>query len=191
MKSMLQKLLKDEAGVVLSSEIVLVGTVGVLGMVVGLEAVTSSVNNELNDFASAIGAVDQSYNYRGIWKPGHAWASGSGYNDRGDYCDCVVLASVEVVGKVDSGGTCAGRSQGSVSESGSGSTGPVVRDNVVEERVINETIVAPQTLAPPAPARSEEVITDERIIRRGGHSHDEKSLKTVPETKDHKRHNPR
>lgn len=81
MKNLWQKLLADETGVVLSSEIALVGTVGVLGMVVGLEAVTSSVNSELNDLASAFGAIDQSYNYRSIAKPGHAWVRGSGYND--------------------------------------------------------------------------------------------------------------
>ncbi len=104
MKNLWQQLLADEMGVVLSSELALVGTVGVLGMVAGLEAVTRSVTSELNDLSSAFGAIDQSFNYRGISKAGHARASGSGFNDRGDLGDCVLISQNDVSGASGAGG---------------------------------------------------------------------------------------
>lgn len=51
----------------LSSEIALVGTVGILGMVVGLESVTSAVNSELNDFASEIEASHRLMRFDPRW----------------------------------------------------------------------------------------------------------------------------
>ena len=175
MKSLWKRLFEDETGVVLSAEIALVGTVGVLGMVVGLEAVTSAVNNELNDFASAIGAIDQSYNYRSIAKPSHAWVRGSGYNDRGDFCDCVPLVATDVGGK---SGVC-GASEDSFSQSAVVSTAPVVREQIVQERVIDEVIVEPA----PVVACPEDEIIEEHIIRRRVRADCDKSHKVVPHTK--------
>lgn len=173
MKSLWQKLLADEAGVVLSSEIALVGTVGVLGMVVGLEAVTSSVNSELNDLASAFGAIDQSYNYRSIAKVGHAWVKGSGFNDRGDYCDCDVVVSTDVVGQ--SSGELV---QNSSSQSVVVNSAPVVREEVIEERVVDEVLVE-QPQVCPCP---EDEIIEEHIIRRRVRSDCDKTLHVVPQT---------
>ncbi len=174
MKSLWQKLLNDETGVVLSAEIALVGTVAVLGMVVGLEAVTSAVNNELNDFASAIGALDQSYNYRGISKPWHAWVRGSGFNDRSDFCDCVPLVATDVGGK---SGVC-GTSEDSFSQSAVVSAAPVVREQIVQERVIDEVLVEPA----PVVACPDDDIIEEHIIRRRVRSDCDRSLKVVPQT---------
>ena len=56
----------DERGAVLSTELVLVGTLGVVGATVGLKAVSDSVNGELVDVARAIRSLDQSYAVRGI-----------------------------------------------------------------------------------------------------------------------------
>lgn len=179
MKSLWQKLLADETGVVLSSEIALVGTVGVLGMVVGLEAVTSSVNSELNDFASAIGAIDQSYNYRSSAKLGHAWVRGSGFNDGGDFCDCNLIVSSDVGGK----GAGSGESVSSV-QSAVVTSAPVVREQVIEERVIDEVLVEqPTVIAAPqdCPCPEDEII-EEHIIRRRVRSDCDKTLRVVPET---------
>jgi len=53
MRQLLNQLMKDQNGMILSSEIVLVGTILVLGSIVGLVSVSSAVNHELNDCANA------------------------------------------------------------------------------------------------------------------------------------------
>jgi Flp pilus assembly pilin Flp len=83
---MFQRLWKDEAGAIISAEIVLVATILVIGMVVGLKSVRDSVVTELADVAQAIANIDQSYSYSGII--GHAaQTSGSAFRDLPDFCD--------------------------------------------------------------------------------------------------------
>lgn len=76
--SLLHALWRDETGVVLSAELVMLGTLGVVGATVGLNAVAKSVNEEMTDFARAMRSLDQSYSV-----PGHrgcgAWKAGSTY----------------------------------------------------------------------------------------------------------------
>jgi len=59
MRELLKQLIKDENGIIVSSEIVLVGTILVIGSIVGLASLSYAVNNELNDVAQA---CDHSYN---------------------------------------------------------------------------------------------------------------------------------
>ena len=59
MRELLKKLIQDESGIIVSSEIVLVGTILVIGCIVGLANLSCAVNNELNDVAQA---CDKSYN---------------------------------------------------------------------------------------------------------------------------------
>ena len=76
----------DEAGFIVSAELVLVASICVLGLVVGLSEVAWGVNEELEDVGSAYGAVNQSYMYRGV--SGHKGAvAGSRFGDEYDYCD--------------------------------------------------------------------------------------------------------
>jgi len=56
-----RELWNDEFGVVLSAELVVLGTVGVLGLTTGLSMVSKSVNGELQDLAFAMRSLDQSY----------------------------------------------------------------------------------------------------------------------------------
>ena len=81
MKNLWQRLLKDETGVIISSELALVGTVGVLGMVVGLESVSTAVTQELTDLSNAYRSLNQTYSYRSISKGQHARFSGSGFTN--------------------------------------------------------------------------------------------------------------
>jgi len=102
----MRKLLNDEAGFVVSAELVLVLTIAVLGMVVGLASVRDSISAELVDLSNAFGAADQSYNVIGLSKNigglvDHARVAGFGYNDDGDDCDCKALTLTEVTGKND------------------------------------------------------------------------------------------
>ncbi|MCA9059098.1 MAG: hypothetical protein KDA85_11380 [Planctomycetaceae bacterium] len=89
---MLKALWNDEAGVILSAELVLVGTILVLGMVVGLVELQCAVVAELSDLSSAIGNLSQSYKTSGFRsaKQGgdKARTYGASYTDRADACDC-------------------------------------------------------------------------------------------------------
>jgi hypothetical protein len=87
MKTLLIKLWADEAGFLISGELVLVGTILVLGVVVGLSEVSHAINQELEDVASAFGSVNQSYRYGGLFGRGKGANRGSGYNDSADDCD--------------------------------------------------------------------------------------------------------
>ena len=63
---MLVSLFNDEAGFVVSAELILITTITVLGLVVGLSAVSSSINHELDDVASAFGSLNQNDRYANI-----------------------------------------------------------------------------------------------------------------------------
>jgi hypothetical protein len=85
---MLRKLWKDQDGFVVSTELVLVATILVIGMVVGLATVRNAVVQELGDVALAIGNINQSYQYGGV--AGRAFSSetaGSFFDDSFDFCD--------------------------------------------------------------------------------------------------------
>lgn len=102
----MRKLFNDEAGFVVSAELVLVLTIAVLGMVVGLTAVRDSISQELVDLSTAFGAIDQTFNVVGISKAklagkAHAAVTGFGYNDNADDCDCKGLTITDVCGKID------------------------------------------------------------------------------------------
>lgn len=68
MLNLLKALRQDEYGVILSAEIVIVGTVLVLGLLTGMVCLQKSVNSELGDFAKAIDCIDQSYSFAGYRK---------------------------------------------------------------------------------------------------------------------------
>ena len=83
----------DESGVILSAEIVLIGTILVLGMIVGLVELQCAIVAELSDISSAIGNLDQSYMVSGMASmKGHGrWKArtyGASYPDVADTCDC-------------------------------------------------------------------------------------------------------
>lgn len=60
------KFWKEEAGVVLSAELVLVATILGIGVIVGLSELRSAVVEELNDISDSIGSLNQSYFFTGF-----------------------------------------------------------------------------------------------------------------------------
>ena len=95
---MVRQLLNDEAGFIVSAELVLVATILVIGMVVGLSEIQHAVVQELGDVGDAIGSVNQSYGYTGfsaektVLLAGLAGAqksfsAGSSFADVSDECD--------------------------------------------------------------------------------------------------------
>jgi hypothetical protein len=90
---MMTQLWNDEAGFVISAELVLVATILVIGLIVGLAEVQAAVVQELNDVGDAIGKLNQSYFYTG-WHANKtqgiglkSFTVGSQYTDRMDECD--------------------------------------------------------------------------------------------------------
>lgn len=90
---MVRQLLNDEAGFIISAELVLVATILVIGLVVGLSEIQHAVVSELNDVADAVGQLNQSYSFSGFHKAGksplsfHAITYGSSFTDQKDDCD--------------------------------------------------------------------------------------------------------
>ncbi len=82
----LTQLWRDDLGFVVSSELVLIGTILVIGMIVGLATVRDQVVQELGDLGLAIGQINQSYSFSGI--TGHSSSvAGSAFTDFLDFCD--------------------------------------------------------------------------------------------------------
>ena len=83
---MLNRFWSDEAGFIVSTELILIATILVIGMLVGLVSVRDQVVQELADVAEAISDIDQSYTYTGIL--GHtSETNGSDFLDLADDCD--------------------------------------------------------------------------------------------------------
>ncbi len=61
MHQVLTRLWQDDAGFVISAELILVATIVVIGLIVGLAAYRDSIVQELGDTAAAVGALNQSY----------------------------------------------------------------------------------------------------------------------------------
>lgn len=102
----MRKLFRDEAGFIVSAELMLIITLMFCMAAVGWAAVRDALVNELNDVSHAIGAVSQSYSVTGFEKAKysgkpHARCSGFGFNDDADECDCKIIEYVDVCGKDD------------------------------------------------------------------------------------------
>ena len=78
-------LVREDAGFVVSAELVLIATIAVLSLVVGLSEVSNAVNQELEDVGSAFGSMNQSYCVQGL-KGCKAHTPGGMFQD--DYDDC-------------------------------------------------------------------------------------------------------
>jgi hypothetical protein len=109
--------LDDEQGFIISAELVLVATIGVLGLVVGLSQVQNAVVSELNDVAHAIGALNQTYYVSGFsawkwWGGLKSMKVGSAFYDFADACDgwgCAISCDAPVAEcGIGWGGTCGG-----------------------------------------------------------------------------------
>ena len=132
----------DQAGFIVSAELVLISTVGVIGLVSGLTCLRNAVNSELTEVSCAIKSLDQTYCYTGF----HS------YKDR---CRCETKAvtagssnrpymetEVELVPVIE------GRLQPAVEpEPG----------QIISERVINERIISERVIGEPVPVDCPEV----------------------------------
>jgi ABC-type dipeptide/oligopeptide/nickel transport system permease subunit len=84
--SLLHRLWNDEAGFIVSAELILIATVLVIGMLVGLATVRDNIVMELADVADAFSEIVQSYSFSGI--TGHSSSTaGSLFIDQPDFCE--------------------------------------------------------------------------------------------------------
>lgn len=78
--SMWRRLWRDEGGFVVSAETALLGTLGIVGVGVGLNCAKTALDAEFHDLARAFRSLDQSYAYTGYWLNG-AYVAGSAYTN--------------------------------------------------------------------------------------------------------------
>lgn len=83
---MLNRLWNDQAGFVVSAELVLIATILVIGLIVGWATVRDQVMQELGDVAAAISQINQSYTWSAV--TGHTSSvAGTIFDDTADFCD--------------------------------------------------------------------------------------------------------
>ena len=86
MRNLAQRLWQDDAGFVVSTELVLVATILVIGILVGQSTLRDAVISELADTADAINEINQSYSFTAV--TGHSSSvAGSRFSDLDDFCD--------------------------------------------------------------------------------------------------------
>lgn len=76
----------DEAGFVVSTELALVATILVIGLIVGLTSIRDQVVQELADIAGMVSQLNQSYSFSAITGH-HSTTAGSFGVDNVDSCD--------------------------------------------------------------------------------------------------------
>ena len=86
MKNLIKQLWNDEAGIVLSAELVFVASIAGIGMIVGLSAARDGVTSELADVGDAVTEYNQGYSVASITGHGASIAA-THYLDGLDYCD--------------------------------------------------------------------------------------------------------
>ena len=97
MRQLLLQLLRDEAGFIISAELILVVTITVLATVVGLTEVSGAINNELVDVANAFGSLNQSFSANGHGR-GNNRNYGSGYQDQNNQQASIGVSGPEAEG---------------------------------------------------------------------------------------------
>ena len=126
MLNLLKTLRQDENGVILSTEIVIIGSLLVIGMITGLTCLQKSVNGELRDVANAIGSLDQSYSFSAHRKSGFggqcfAYTAGSAFSncERKGEDSCGDIVGCHAIGVPLHDGGCGNCNSGTISEGSS------------------------------------------------------------------------
>lgn len=81
MRRLLHRLWQDDGGALIATEWTFVATILVLGCITGLVAVRQAVITELEEFASAVLALSQSYSFTGQTACTQAMTAGSQFTD--------------------------------------------------------------------------------------------------------------
>jgi hypothetical protein len=107
---MLRKLFNDEAGFIISAELMIIITLLFCATVVGIAMIRDALVQELGDVSEMIGSFDQSYAVGSLDAPngtgshahcgGGSASTGFGFDDADDQCDCqgVTLGDANTAG---------------------------------------------------------------------------------------------
>ena len=105
------RLWKEEAGAILSAEVMMVASILVIGVIAGLSSLRDAVVSELADVAQALANVNQTYSFGGV-AGHHVFNGGGAFIDLSDFCDttaqtggsqtskCVTICSTPINGGV-------------------------------------------------------------------------------------------
>ncbi len=94
MKNFARRLWNDEAGFVVTVELILVATILVIGLVAGLQMVQTAVLGELADTAQAFGAMNQTWSYSGTDDGVGAGSGAMSFLDAADGAEVTAQADV-------------------------------------------------------------------------------------------------
>jgi Flp pilus assembly pilin Flp len=92
MMNFARRLWNDEAGFVVTVELILVATILVIGLVAGLQMLQTAVVGELVDTAQAFGAINQSWSYSGMDDAVGAGSGAMSFVDAADGADVTAQA---------------------------------------------------------------------------------------------------
>jgi len=87
MKSMFRNFVRSEEGFILSTEAVLIGTITVLGLIVGLAEIRNAVVQELGDYSQAVANLNQDFTYTSVTSTNVAsniQTAGASFSDSAD-----------------------------------------------------------------------------------------------------------
>ncbi len=121
----------DQAGFIVSAELVLISTVGVIGLVTGLTCLRNAVNSELTDVSCAIRSLDQTYCYTGF----HS------YKDR---CRCktkAVTAGSSNRPYIETEAELVPVIEGRLQPTAEQEPGQIISERVISERIISERVI--------------------------------------------------
>ena len=97
---LLRRLVRDETGMVLSVELVLLATLTLIGLIVGLSAYRDSLAQELGDTAASLANLQQSYSIDEVSLSGSfgtipydVTINASSYSDATDRCEQITDAA--------------------------------------------------------------------------------------------------
>lgn len=97
MRNFLSQLWSDECGFVVSSELVFVATLLVIGLTTGFSAIRNQVVGELADVADAVSELDQSYSFAQI-TAANASTRGAAFGDQNDLGEANAASQDQVAG---------------------------------------------------------------------------------------------
>jgi len=85
----LRRFWRDQRGFLATTDLILLATIVVIGTIVGLVTFRNQVVQEFGDAATALGSLNQSYEYQGCGEEGvtEHWVAGSTYQDNPDFGD--------------------------------------------------------------------------------------------------------
>ena len=89
LKQCFSRLWRVESGLIVSTELLLMGTILTIGSIVGLTSIRDQLVQELADTSESLGQLNMSYSYAPLNSP-NGRVAGSRYNDRRDFCQATL-----------------------------------------------------------------------------------------------------